>query len=62
MKMFAIIERELRKFFRSPTLMLVADGLPAGAADRAGQRVRRKDPRRPAWDWSTRITARRQCA
>ena len=45
-RMMAIIEREMRKFFRSPALMMVSMVFPAGAADRAGECVWRKDPRR----------------
>ncbi len=46
-RMMAIIEREMRKFFRSPTLMVTAMIMPAGAAHHSGQRLRRQDPRRP---------------
>ena len=35
-RMIAIVERELRKFFRSPTLMLVTDDLPADPAHHSG--------------------------
>ena len=42
-RMFAIVEREMRKFFRSPTLMIMSLMLPHCAADHPGQRVWRQD-------------------
>ncbi len=44
-RMLAIVEREMRKFFRSPGTHDGVHDFPAGAAHRAGQRFRRQDSR-----------------
>ncbi len=49
MRMWAIVERELRKFLRSPALMLVATVFPLVQLVVLGQCLRRKDPRCEAW-------------
>jgi len=44
-RMWAIVEREMRKFFRSPALMLMAMTLPLVQLVILGQRLRRQSHR-----------------
>ena len=43
-RFLAIVEREMRKFFRSPVLMIMSMMLPSGAAHHLGQRLWRQGP------------------
>ena len=53
----AIIERELRRFRRSPMLIVDVDGVADRAAGRAGLRVRRQRQAPDGWRSSIRTTA-----
>ena len=58
-RMWAIVERELRKFFRSPALMLVSMVFPLVQLIVLGNAFGGKI-KDAAWAWSIRITARRR--
>ena len=48
----ALIERDMRKFFRSPALMMISMVFPLVQLDRAGVCIRRKsDGRRKSRSW-----------
>jgi ABC-2 type transport system permease protein len=58
-RMFAIIEREMRKFFRSPTLMVMSHDLPLVQLIIIGNAFGGKIAM-PAWPWWTTTMASRR--
>ena len=61
-RMMAIVEREMRKFFRSPTLMMVSMMLPLVQLVILGNAIGRKPDvsQAPRWVWWIMTAARRR--